>query len=285
MPLTAGIKVTRPESNSACVAGQECVIEWMDDGRAPLLNAFGLATVGLYTGDQQLVQALPPVDVSATRSVSFVPIAEAGPNSGAYYISFVSVNLRDEDDVPAMGFSPYFRLQQMTGSFETPVSHAISTFPLPTETSQTSLTSTSTITVGTLSTSLPVPSESSIISGSVTASELPSASDSVSSSPSGSLSASESASDSGSTSLSHSTSHSASESSESPSVSPSASAIGVSTSGFVTSVSETQPPRTPAPSPSSQNSTDGENGAAGRQGALSGIALASVLVASLVLTL
>ncbi|KAF8893012.1 hypothetical protein BD779DRAFT_1436375, partial [Infundibulicybe gibba] len=66
---------------STCHGGQECTIEWLDDGRSPLLTAIGLCNFGLFTGKQQLIQALPSADVATTHSLTFVPTPGAGPNS------------------------------------------------------------------------------------------------------------------------------------------------------------------------------------------------------------
>ncbi|KAG5340236.1 hypothetical protein C0989_002468 [Termitomyces sp. Mn162] len=65
------MQVIKPEANSTCHGGQRCTIQWLDDGIRPLLAAAGVCTFGLYTGTMQLVQTIPPVDVSATRSISF----------------------------------------------------------------------------------------------------------------------------------------------------------------------------------------------------------------------
>ncbi|KAG6850609.1 hypothetical protein C0991_010244, partial [Blastosporella zonata] len=73
--------ILQPEAHSTCHGGQACTIEWLDDGTRPLLAAAGLSTFGLYTADLQLVQAIPPTDVSKTRSISFKPNPAAGPNS------------------------------------------------------------------------------------------------------------------------------------------------------------------------------------------------------------
>ncbi|KAG6839225.1 hypothetical protein C0991_004644 [Blastosporella zonata] len=175
----AGIYILQPEAHSTCHGGQACTIEWLDDGTRPLLAAAGLSTFGLYTANlrlarsrppyaQQLVQAIPPTDVSKTRSVSFKPNPAAGPNSDSYYIAIISTtakqNSSDLSSVPYTAFSPYFSIDQMTGSFSSPLAEATSTIPIPSSLTRSvsgtvtpipSRTILSTITVGTLSTSLP----------------------------------------------------------------------------------------------------------------------------------
>ncbi|KAF5384105.1 hypothetical protein D9615_003345 [Tricholomella constricta] len=163
----AGVYVLKPEARSKCHGGKACTIEWLDDGIQPLLSAAGLCTFGLYTGKQKLVQALPPADVSLIHSVTFKPNPAAGPNSDAYYIGIISTTFKDNSSAPYIAFSPFFSIDDMTGSFDNPLPEATSAILIPssftpstsgsgtrTATSH-STTTLSTITVGTLSTSLP----------------------------------------------------------------------------------------------------------------------------------
>ncbi|KAK0498732.1 hypothetical protein EDD18DRAFT_1153505 [Armillaria luteobubalina] len=154
----AALYVIEPNSGSSCHGGQNCTVEWLDDGTRPLLSSFGVSTVGLYTRTQQLVQSIDPVDTSATHSLTFTPIPEAGPNSDTYYICFTSTSFFD-DGTAVMAFSPFFQLDQMTGSFATPLESATASIAIPTSLTQTSAADStgelSTIIVGTLSTSLP----------------------------------------------------------------------------------------------------------------------------------
>ncbi|KAJ7600514.1 hypothetical protein C8J56DRAFT_1038158 [Mycena floridula] len=131
-------------------------VEWLDDGQRPLLSAVGVSYVGLYTGKQKLVQTITPVDVSASLSLTFVPNPEAGPNSDTYYIGFTSVAKINGSST--LNFSPFFKLDQMSGSFASPLAAATSSIPIPSAIEQaTSIkpTGIKTITVGTLHTSLP----------------------------------------------------------------------------------------------------------------------------------
>ncbi|KAK0205317.1 hypothetical protein DFS33DRAFT_1383209 [Desarmillaria ectypa] len=148
--------VIEPNSGSSCHGGQNCTVEWLDDGTWPLLSSFGVSSVGLYTGTQQLVQNLDPVDTSTTHSLTFTPIPEAGPNSDTYYICFTSTSVFD-NGTAVMAFSPFFQLDQMSGSFATPWESATASVAIPTSLMQTTADSTSelsTIIIGTLSTSL-----------------------------------------------------------------------------------------------------------------------------------
>ncbi|KII91792.1 hypothetical protein PLICRDRAFT_105118, partial [Plicaturopsis crispa FD-325 SS-3] len=67
---------------ATCYGGQPCTVQWLDDGSQPLLTSIGMSYVGLYTGDQHLVQEIQPVDVSAALSLTFTPDPKAGPNTG-----------------------------------------------------------------------------------------------------------------------------------------------------------------------------------------------------------
>ncbi|KAG7451674.1 uncharacterized protein BT62DRAFT_441043 [Guyanagaster necrorhizus] len=148
--------VTEPSEGSSCHGGQNCTIQWLDDGTWPLLSSFGISTVGLYTGTQQLVQNIEPVDTSTIHSLTFTPIPGAGPNSDTYYICFTSTSVF-ENGTAVMAFSPFFQLDQMSGSFATPLESATASIAIPTSLTQTSADSASelsTVIVGTLSTSL-----------------------------------------------------------------------------------------------------------------------------------
>ncbi|KAG6907791.1 hypothetical protein DXG01_007330 [Tephrocybe rancida] len=116
----AGIYVLKPAAGSTCSGGQTCTVEWLDDGVHPLLTTAGLCTFGLYTGNLQLVQALPPTDVSTTHSITFKPNPAAGPNSHSYYIGIISTTAKDNSSDPFpssyKAFSPFFSIDQMTGS-------------------------------------------------------------------------------------------------------------------------------------------------------------------------
>ncbi|THV05731.1 hypothetical protein K435DRAFT_646661 [Dendrothele bispora CBS 962.96] len=79
--VQAALYVLQPASGSVCHAGQECTIQWTDDGESPTLSLVGVVTIGLYTGDMQLVQSIPATNVAQAQSVTFTPISEAGPNS------------------------------------------------------------------------------------------------------------------------------------------------------------------------------------------------------------
>jgi len=170
----AGVFILAPSDGSTCHGGQECVVHWLDDGISPLLSAFGVSTVGLYTGDLQLVQSIEPVDVSQTRSLVFTPIPQAGPNSDAYYIGLTSTTLTEGDtSFPAMVFSPWFSIDRMRGSFDRPFPAAISERPIPSSLTQPDPSTSSisaTMTIGTLSTSIPPLPSASTFSPSFSAS-------------------------------------------------------------------------------------------------------------------
>ncbi|PPQ74352.1 hypothetical protein CVT24_000663 [Panaeolus cyanescens] len=155
--VSAGLFILEPTAGSTCTGGQPCTITWVDDGTFPVLSSIGVATVGLFTGKQQLVQSITPVDVTKTRTVTFTPNPAAGPNSDTYYIAIASTTLKNNSSAPYTGWSPFFRLVGMSGSFDTPLPAATSPIPIPASLTRTSSSPsvTSTITVGTINTSLP----------------------------------------------------------------------------------------------------------------------------------
>ncbi|EKM78485.1 hypothetical protein AGABI1DRAFT_129593 [Agaricus bisporus var. burnettii JB137-S8] len=154
--VNAGLYVVKPLLGSTCHAGKPCTVDWLDDGTNPLLTAIGVVDVGLYHGKQQLVQTIRPVNVATVHSLTFTPIPEAGPNSDSYYLSLVSTSLSQNASQPYAAFSSFFRLDGMTGSFDTPNSAATTSFPVPSSVATSGKplptdTVLSTITVGVIS--------------------------------------------------------------------------------------------------------------------------------------
>ncbi|KAF5313435.1 hypothetical protein D9611_008486 [Ephemerocybe angulata] len=147
----AALYVVTPRDQSTCRGGEPCTVTWLDDGRAPLLTAIGVSTIGLYTGQKKIVQTLPPVDVSANLSFVFTPDPDAGPNSDSYYLAFTSTQAKNGTGFYE-AFSPWFSLEGMKGSFDSPDPSATKSIPIPSTLSNKPTTSTTmtTITVGTL---------------------------------------------------------------------------------------------------------------------------------------
>jgi hypothetical protein len=104
----AALYITKPRSHSRCFGGRPCTIEYLDDGESPLLPQISLCEIGLYTGNQKLIQRIPPQDVSDTLSFTFTPNAKAGPNSPNYYIAFTSLSTKIDNGTFYVGYSPYF---------------------------------------------------------------------------------------------------------------------------------------------------------------------------------
>ncbi|KAI5891380.1 uncharacterized protein SCHCODRAFT_02318205 [Schizophyllum commune H4-8] len=167
----AELYIVSPASGSTCQAGQPCTVNWLDDGNSPKLASIGVSRIGLYMDNMQLVQSIEPVDVSATHSMTFTPNPEAGPDADSYYLVFTSTALTDASGAAYTEYSPFFRLTGMSGTRGQPVASLTSELPVPsTLTSDTFVSpvtpSISTVTVGTLSTSLsPIPSLSATSGG------------------------------------------------------------------------------------------------------------------------
>ncbi|KAF5348789.1 hypothetical protein D9756_009763 [Leucocoprinus leucothites] len=156
--VQAGLWIVDPKQGSVCHGGEPCTVTWLDDGSHPLLSEIGVITAGLYTGNQKLVQTIKPVDVSREHSLIFTPMPAAGPNSDTYYISFISTSAQQNNSLPYAAFSPFFRLDKMTGSFESPNPTAILPIPIPSSINTSNKPTTSddvlsTITIGTISSS------------------------------------------------------------------------------------------------------------------------------------
>ncbi|KAJ3716587.1 hypothetical protein EV361DRAFT_911312 [Lentinula raphanica] len=127
----ATVFITSPTSSSTFTAGQTATITWQDNNVAPLLAAWGNASVGIWTGNanQQtlLQQVVASVNVSTTTSIQFTPNASIGPNGQEYFIRMESLTLKDANNTqyPEMAFSALFTMASMTGTFNSSVSAEI----------------------------------------------------------------------------------------------------------------------------------------------------------------
>ncbi|KAJ6475233.1 hypothetical protein C8R47DRAFT_1142706 [Mycena vitilis] len=167
---SAGVYFIQPASGSTCSGGTPCTVSWLDDGDSPLLDAVGVVTAGLYTGAQQMVQTIPSLDVAGLHSVEFTPDAQAGPNSNSYYVAFTSTNAK-QNGTDYISFSPFFTLKGMSGSFSSPLASATASRSIPSSLTHTGSIIPTTITVGSVNTSLPpLPTLSTSTSKSATSS-------------------------------------------------------------------------------------------------------------------
>ncbi|KAG6902738.1 hypothetical protein C0995_012402 [Termitomyces sp. Mi166 len=94
-------------------------------------------------------QRLPPS--ASSYGAAFQPLPAAGPNSDSYYIGIISTtakeNSSDPFSVSYKAFSPFFSIDQMTGSFDSPLPEATSTIPITSSAFSRSTTHLSTITL------------------------------------------------------------------------------------------------------------------------------------------
>lgn len=125
------IFITQPVATTTWTAGQQVSLTWEDDGTSPSLSQFGVASFGIYAGnsiDQTLLQQIATADVSTTAEIQFVPSANIGPDSNAYFIKVISQNLKDSTNsqFPAEAFSSKFTLTNMSGSFNASVQAEVS---------------------------------------------------------------------------------------------------------------------------------------------------------------
>ncbi|KAJ3767315.1 hypothetical protein FB446DRAFT_755283 [Lentinula raphanica] len=207
--VRAAIYVVQPLAGSTCSGGSPCTVQWLDDGTSPVNSEIGVSTCGLYTGNMQLVQTITPVDVANTQSLTFTPIPNAGPDASNYYIAFTSTNL-EVNGTKYTGYSSFFRLDNMNGSFSSPLASATTSIAVPSSLIGSSASSgntvLSTITVGTVTTSIS-PTTSSIRSTTASSSRFSTiASSSVTTTSSSSASVTSGTTRSGSLSSSSATS-------------------------------------------------------------------------------
>ncbi|KAF5330943.1 hypothetical protein D9619_005175 [Psilocybe cf. subviscida] len=131
------VNVTSPNSNTTLSAGVVSRVTWKDNGKAPSLKDFGLATISLCTGTSEkqvrlhrfpigeyaqrlkyihktfLQTFASKINISAQSSAEFTVDSKVGPNSDTYLIRFVS------SDSKNVAFSQNFKLTNMTGAFPT----------------------------------------------------------------------------------------------------------------------------------------------------------------------
>ncbi|KAH9936702.1 hypothetical protein B0H21DRAFT_878690 [Amylocystis lapponica] len=127
--VRAGLYVNDPVASTTCNGGQPCTVTWLDDGSQPLLSGIGACYVGLYNGNNVLVQQIEPVDVASVHSLQFTPDPGAGPDSGTYYINFTAIN--PVDGARYIQYSAFFTMASMSGSFVSPIASDTSTLSVP----------------------------------------------------------------------------------------------------------------------------------------------------------
>ncbi|KAH7912838.1 hypothetical protein BJ138DRAFT_721920 [Hygrophoropsis aurantiaca] len=119
----ANVYITSPVAGSIFTAGQQSTISWQDNGQAPTLAQFGLASFGIYVGnsiEQTLLQTISAsVNVSSNSSLTFTPTATIGPDSDQYFIRVQSLSYMNpaEPQYPEEAFSARFNMTGMTGNF------------------------------------------------------------------------------------------------------------------------------------------------------------------------
>jgi hypothetical protein len=123
----ASVFLTSPTASSTFTGGQQATISWIDDGKQPSLQAFGSASIGIFTGNaiQQtmLQQVVASVNVATTGTVQFTPDPSIGPNGNEYFVRVQSLTATDPTNpqYPAEAFSAKFTMAGMSGTFNSTV--------------------------------------------------------------------------------------------------------------------------------------------------------------------
>jgi len=121
--VLATVFMTSPTAQTTCTGGKQCTISWQDDGKAPNLQAFGLASIGVWVGSVQsqteIQHIQDGVNVATTAAVQFTVNPTIGPNSNVYFVRFTSAAAKDPSNptFPAEAFSAKFTLNGMSGQF------------------------------------------------------------------------------------------------------------------------------------------------------------------------
>ncbi|KAJ7223174.1 hypothetical protein GGX14DRAFT_351877, partial [Mycena pura] len=124
---------TSPTGSIGFTGGQSATIQWMDDGKPPLLSAYGPSILSIYTGNAQQQTSLqtinPSIDPNAANSFPFTVDPTIGPNGSEYFIRLQSLSAKDPNDptgvLPLLAFSHVFTLSGMTGTFNASVQSQI----------------------------------------------------------------------------------------------------------------------------------------------------------------
>jgi len=138
--VLATVFLTSPTAQTACTGTKVCTISWEDDGKAPSLTQFGLASIGVWVGSvtnqTELQHIQDGVNVATTSAVQFTVNPAIGPNSAVYFVRFTSQALKDNTTgFPVEAFSAKFNLNGMSGQFSPSVQAQIdgaSASPVPT---------------------------------------------------------------------------------------------------------------------------------------------------------
>lgn len=129
----AALAFTSPTGSIGFTGGQSATIQWMDDGKPPLLSAYGPSILSIYTGNAQQQTSLqtinPSIDPNAANSFPFTVDPTIGPNGSEYFIRLQSLSAKDPNDptgvLPLLAFSHVFTLSGMTGTFNASVQSQI----------------------------------------------------------------------------------------------------------------------------------------------------------------
>jgi len=97
--VLANVFMTNPTASTTCQGGKSCSIAWMDDGKAPNLQQFGNASIGIWVGSVTSQTQLQPiqssVNVATTAAVQFTVDPSIGPNGNDYFIRITSQSFQD----------------------------------------------------------------------------------------------------------------------------------------------------------------------------------------------
>jgi len=137
--VLATVFMTSPTAATTCTGGQVCTIGWEDDGKAPSLQQFANAEVGIWVGSVTSQTELQPiqtnVNVATTSAIQFTVNPSIGPNSNVYFVRFTSSAIDNTTNFPFEAFSAKFTLAGMKGQFSPAVQAQIngaSSAPIPT---------------------------------------------------------------------------------------------------------------------------------------------------------
>lgn len=107
--------------------GKRLNIEWNDDGKTPTRRDWGRVNIYLATGSRDVQYKLQTLATNVSYNAGegrYQISPTVGPTGGYYFLRFEGTNTTT-NSIPAMAFSARFRLEDMTGNFNSTIMSTI----------------------------------------------------------------------------------------------------------------------------------------------------------------
>ncbi|KAJ9478060.1 hypothetical protein PHBOTO_001637 [Pseudozyma hubeiensis] len=125
--VVSTIVITKPVASTTGHGGKRLDVEWNDDGKSPSRRDWGRVNIFLATGSRDVQFKLQTLDTNVSYNAGegqYQISPTVGPTGGYYFLRFEGTNTTT-NSIPAMAFSARFRLEDMTGNFNSTIMSAI----------------------------------------------------------------------------------------------------------------------------------------------------------------